>query len=169
MEAAVLADGWPVRARGPAPYRHGFTMRAGQPLLLEVPMPRTASVLALVIVCLAACSKNEPPKQANATPPAAIIAPAPPPEPVVAQPAAPERTVELHIPGTPEAKSFIAANFVKQPKRPATKLALAPDTAYDKAYRNAARADKLLQRHAYVVSFDDVIATNAVPLSSEYR
>ena len=77
--------------------------------------------------------------------------------------------MEQHIPGTPEAKKFIAANLVKQPKRPATNIALVPDTAYDKAYRNALRADKLLQRHAYVLSFDDVAATNAVPLSREYR
>jgi hypothetical protein len=77
--------------------------------------------------------------------------------------------VEQHIPGTPEAKTFIAANLVKQPNRRPTNLVLAPDTAYDKAYGNAARADKLLQRHAYVLSFDDVAATNAVPLSREYR
>ncbi len=121
------------------------------------------------IVYLAGCSKSEPPPQANTTPPAPIIAPAPPPEPVVTQPTAPEPTVELHIPGTPEAKTFIAANVVKQHKRGATNLVLVADTAYDKAYRNAARADMLLQRHAYVLSFDDVAATNAVPLSREYR
>ena len=77
--------------------------------------------------------------------------------------------MELHIPGTPEAKTFIAANVAKQHKRRPTNLVLAPDTAYDKAYQNAARADQLLQRHAYVLSFDDVAATNAVPLSREYR
>ena len=129
----------------------------------------TASVLVFAIVYLAACSKSEPPTQAYATPPAPIIAPAPPPEPVVTQPAAPEPTVELHIPGTPEAKTFIAANVVKQHKRGATNVLLVPDTAYAKAFRNAARADNLLQRHAYVLSFDDVAATNAVPLSREYR
>jgi hypothetical protein len=136
-------------------------------------MPRTASVLVFAIVYLAACSKSEPPPQVNTTPPPPIIAPAPPPEPVVTQPAAPEPTVEQHIPGTLEAKTFIAANVVKQQKRRATNLVPVPvpvpDTAYDKAYRNAARADKLLQRHAYVLSFDDVAATNAVPLSREYR
>jgi hypothetical protein len=132
-------------------------------------MSRTASVLIFAIVCLAACSKSEPPTQANTTPPAPVIAPAPPPEPVVTQPATPEPAVELHIPGTPEAKTFIAANVVKQHKRRPTNLVLAPDAAYDKAFRNAARADKLLQRHAYVLSFDDVAATNAVPLSREYR
>ena len=66
-------------------------------------------------------------------------------------------------------KSFIAANVAKQHKRGTTNLALAPDTAYDKAFRNAARADNLLQRHAYVLTFDDVAATNAVPLSRKYR
>jgi hypothetical protein len=126
-------------------------------------------VLVFAIIYLAACSKSEPPTQANTTPPAPIIAPAPPPEPVVTQPAAPEPTVELHIPGTPEAKTFIAANVVKQHKRRATNLVLVPDRVYDRAYRNASRADELLQRHAYVLSFDDVAATNAVPLSREYR
>lgn len=132
-------------------------------------MPRTASVLVFAIVYLAACSKSEPPTPANTTPPAPVIAPAPPPPPVVTQPAPPEPAVEQHIPGTPEAKKFIAANVVKQPKKRATNLVLAPDSAYEKAYRNAARADKLLQRHAYVLSFDDVAGTNAVPLSREYR
>jgi hypothetical protein len=132
-------------------------------------MPSTASVLVFAIVCLAACSKSEPPTQANTTLPGPIIAPAPPPEPVVTQPAAPEPIVELYIPGTPEAKTFIAANVVNQHKRSPTNLVLVPDTAYDKAYRNAARADKLLQRHAYVLGFDDVAATNAIPLSREYR
>jgi hypothetical protein len=134
-------------------------------------MPRTACVLVVAIVCLAACSKSEPPQQAAAPlpAPAAAPAPAPPPEPVVAQAPAPAPVVEQHIPGSPEAKQFIAANVVKQPKRTAKILARAPDTAYEKAYRNAARADKLLQRHAYVVSFDDVAATNAVPLGSAYR
>jgi len=132
-------------------------------------MTPTASVLVFAIVYLAACSKSEPPTQANTTPPAPIIAPAPPPEPVVTQPPAPEPAVEQHIPGTPEAKKFIAANLVKQHDRRSTNLALAPDTAYERAYRNAARADKLLQRHAYVLGFDDVAATNAVPLSREYR
>ena len=126
-------------------------------------------VLVLVIAYLAACSKSEPPTRATTTPLAPIIAPAPPPEPVVTQPEAPEPTVEQHIPGTPEAKAFIAANVVKQPKRRATNLVPVPDTAYDRAYRNASRADTLLQRHAYVLSFDDVAATNAVPLSREYR
>ncbi len=132
-------------------------------------MPRTASVLVLAIVYLAACSKSEQPTQANTTPSPPIIAPAPRPEPVVTESAVPEPTVEQHIPGTPEAKKFIAANVVKQQKTRATNLVLVPDTAYDKAYRNASRADKLLQRHAYVLSFDDVAATNAVPLSREYR
>jgi len=126
-------------------------------------------VLVFAIVYLAACSKSEPPTRANTAPPAPIIAPAPPPEPVVTQPEAPEPTVEQHIPGTPEAKAFIAANVVKQHKRRATNLVPVPDTAYDRAYRNASRADALLQRHAYVLSFDDVAATNAVPLSCEYR
>ncbi len=126
-------------------------------------------VLVFAIVYLAACSKSEPPTRANTAPPAPIIAPAPPPEPVVTQPEAPEPTVEQHIPGTPEAKAFIAANVVKQHKRRATNLVPVPDTAYDRAYRNASRADALLQRHAYVLSFDDVAATNAVPLSREYR
>src|SRR5450755_1219630 len=132
-------------------------------------MSRTASVLVFAIVYLSACSKSEPPTQANTTPPPPIIAPTPPPEPVVTQPATPEPTVELHIPGTSEAKKFIAANVVKQQKRRATNLVLVPDTAYDKAYRNASRADKLLQRHAYVLSLDDVAATNAVPLGRGYR
>jgi hypothetical protein len=126
-------------------------------------------VLVFAIVYLAACSKSEPPTRANTTPPAPIIAPAPPPEAVVTQPQAPEPTVEQHIPGTPEAKAFIAANVVKQHKRRATNLVPVPATAYDRAYRNASRADTLLQRHAYVLSFDDVAATNAVPLSREYR
>jgi hypothetical protein len=126
-------------------------------------------VLVFALVCLAACSKSEPPTQAKTTPPTPVIAPAPPPEPVVTQPAAPAPTVEQHIPGTPEAKTFIAANVVSRHQRHATKLAPVPDTAYDRAYRNASRADKLLQRHAYVLSFDDVAATNAVPLSREYR
>jgi hypothetical protein len=134
-------------------------------------MQRTASVLVFAMACLAACSKSEPPKQAAtpAPPPAPAIAPAPPPEPVVMQAVAPAAAVELHIPGTPAAKTFIATNVVKQHKRRPTNPASVPDTAYDKAYRNAARADQLLQRHAYVLSFDDVAATNAVPLSREYR
>jgi hypothetical protein len=133
-------------------------------------MPATASVLVFAVVCLAACSKSEPPTQAKMNPPAPVIAPAPPPEPVeMPPPAVPKPTVELRIPGTPEAKTFIAANVVKQHKRRSANQVLAPETAYDKAYRNAARADKLLQRHAYVLSFDDVAATNAVPLSREYR
>jgi hypothetical protein len=126
-------------------------------------------VVVFAIVYLAGCSKSEPLTPANTTPPAPIIAPAPPPESVVTQPAAPEPTVEQHIPGTPEAKTFIAANVNQHNRRRATNLVLVPDTAYDRAYRNASRADKLLQRHAYVLSFDDVPATNAVPLSREYR
>ena len=77
--------------------------------------------------------------------------------------------VQQHIPGSPDAKAFVAANVVKQPKKRAPTRVVVPDTAYEKAYRNAARADKLLQRHAYVTGFDDVAATNAVPLSREYR
>jgi hypothetical protein len=132
-------------------------------------MPRTASVLVFAIVYLAACSKSEQPTQATPTPPPPIIAPAPPPEAVVTETAVPDPIVEQHIPGTPEAKKFIAANVVKPQKTRATNVVLRADTAYDKAYRNASRADKLLQRHAYVLSFDDVAATNAVPLSREYR
>ena len=44
-----------------------------------------ASVLVFAIVYLAACSKSEPPTQANTTPPAPIIAPAPASERVVTQ------------------------------------------------------------------------------------
>ena len=77
--------------------------------------------------------------------------------------------MQQHIPGSPEAKVFIAANVVKQPKKRAPARVVVAENAYEKAYRNAARADKLLQRHAYVTGFDDVAGTNAVPLSREYR
>jgi hypothetical protein len=126
-----------------------------------------------LLVLLAACSKSEPPPQAKTAPPALIVAPAPspapPPEPVATQSAAPVPAVQQHIPGSPDAKAFVAANVVKQPKKRAPTRVVVPDTAYEKAYRNAARADKLLQRHAYVTGFDDVAATNAIPLSREYR
>lgn len=131
-------------------------------------MSRTASVLVFAIISLAACSKSEAPNQAITTLPAPAIAPAPAAKSAEMQYSAPEPAVELLIPGTPEAKTFIAANVVKRPRRALTPV-LAHETAYDKAYRNALRADKLLQRHAYVVSFDDAAATNAVPLSREYR
>lgn len=126
------------------------------------------SVLVCAIIDLAACSKSEPPPQANTSPPAPVIA-TPAPEPVETPAPVPEPSVEQHIPGTPEARAFVAANVVPQHKRHATSVVHVRDPAYDRAYRNASRADKLLHRHAYVESFEDVAATNAVPLNREYR
>jgi hypothetical protein len=125
-------------------------------------------VLVCPIIYLAACSKSEAPTPVTKTPAAPSIA-TPAPEPVVPPPPAPEPAIEQHIPGTPDAKAFVAANVAKQSKKHAANVAHAPDTAYDRAYRNALRADKLLHRHAYVVGFDDAAATNAVPLKQEYR
>ena len=146
---------------------------AGRDSAGSIRMTPAASACAFAIVLLAACSKSEPPPQAKTAPPAPIVAPAPTPgpvpEPVVPQQAAPVPAVQQHIPGSPDAKAFVAANVEKQPKKRAPTRVVVPETAYEKAYRNAARADKLLQRHAYVTGFDDVAATNAVPLSREYR
>jgi hypothetical protein len=125
-------------------------------------------VLACAIIALAACSKSEPPAPTSKTPPLPIIA-TPAPEPVVTPAPAPAPSVEQHIPGTPEARAFVAANVVKQHERHATSAVPVRDPAYARAYQNASRADYLLHRHAYVLGFDDVAATNAVPLNREYR
>lgn len=125
--------------------------------------------LVCATVCLVGCSKNEPQAPVNPSRPAAPAIVTPVPESAAPPPPAPEPTVELHIPGTPEAKAFVAANAPKHHPKSGTSPVPAPNTAYDVAYRNAARADKLLHRHAYVVSFDDGAATNAVALNREYR
>ncbi len=138
---------------------------------MEPTLPRHGvwlCALACAIIDLAGCSKSEPPTPASKTPPAPIVA-TPAPEPAVTPAPAAEPSVEQHIPGTPEAKAFVAANAVTPHKNHATHVAQVRDPAYARAYRNASRADSLLHRHAYVVSFDDAAATNAVPLNREYR
>ena len=127
------------------------------------------NALLCTLACLAACSKSEPPAPVKPSLPTVPAVVTPAREPVVVPPAAPEPSVEQHIPGTPEARQFVASYVTKQHPTRVTHPVPGADSAYDVAYRNAARADKLLHRHAYVQGFDDAAATNAVALDRAYR